>query len=121
MAKDNIPFHSVIFPCSLLGANDNYTLVHHLNSAEYLNYEVGEDGKPGKFSKSKGIGVFGDQISGIDINVEVWRYYLLMNRPESSDTNFLWTDLQTKNNNDLLPNLGNLCQRSLKFAYAKFE
>lgn len=54
MAKDNVPFHSVIFPSCLIGADDNYSCVRHLVSAEYLNYE------DSKFSKSRGIGVFGE-------------------------------------------------------------
>eukprot|EP00731_Ephydatia_muelleri_P037950 Em0608g3a len=49
MAKDNVPFHTVVFPSTLLGSNDNYTLLHHISSTEYLNYE------DGKFSKSRGI------------------------------------------------------------------
>jgi methionyl-tRNA synthetase len=49
--QDNIPFHTVIFPCSLLGAQDNYTLLHHISTTEYLNYEGG------KFSKSRSVGM----------------------------------------------------------------
>jgi methionyl-tRNA synthetase len=56
MGKDNIPFHTVIFPCSLLGTNEAWTLLHHISTTEYLNYE------DGKFSKSRGVGVFGDSI-----------------------------------------------------------
>ena len=52
IGKDNIPFHTVIFPSSLLGSGKNWTMLHHMSSTEYLNYESG------KFSKSKGIGVF---------------------------------------------------------------
>jgi methionyl-tRNA synthetase len=76
MAKDNVPFHSVIFPCSLIGTNNNYTLVNHLSSTEYLNYE------DGKFSKSRGIGVFGNDAIETDIPADVWRFYLLFIRPE---------------------------------------
>jgi len=76
MAKDNIPFHTVVFPASLIGTGEPWTLLHHINSCEYLNYE------DGKFSKSRGIGVFGDDAGKTDIPVEVWRYYLLVNRPE---------------------------------------
>lgn len=54
MAKDNVPFHSILFPASLKGTNDRWTLVSHLISTEYLNYE------DGKFSKSRGVGVFGN-------------------------------------------------------------
>ena len=47
MGKDNIPFHTIIFPSSLLGTGDKYTLLHHIAVTEYLNYENG------KFSKSR--------------------------------------------------------------------
>jgi methionyl-tRNA synthetase len=46
---------------------------------------------------------------------EVWRYYLLINRPENQDTVFLWSDFIAKNNNELLANLGNFSNRILKF------
>ena len=102
MGKDNVPFHTVIFPSSLLGTNDNYTMLHHVSVTEYLNYE------DGKFSKSRGLGVFGDDVQQTNIPVEVWRYYLLTNRPEISDTVFKWDDFQAKNNNELMFNVGNL-------------
>lgn len=47
--------------------------------------------------------------------MQVWRYYLLANRPESADSKFLWTDLAVKNNTELLNNLGNFCHRTLSF------
>ena len=55
-----------------------------------------------KFSKSKGIGVFGDQAESTGVPSEVWRYYLLANRPETSDTDFKWDDFIARNNNELL-------------------
>jgi len=83
MGKDNITFHTVIFPCTLLGTLEDYTLLHHISSTEYLNYEIDEKtGKPKKFSKTNHIGVFGDDVMSTGIPVEVWRYYLLINRPE---------------------------------------
>lgn len=109
MGKDNVPFHTVIFPCSLIGTNENYTLIHRISTTEYLNYEGG------KFSKTDGVGIFGDGAIESGINAEVYRFYLLANRPEVSDTVFSWDDLATKNNNQLLANVGNLCNRVLKF------
>jgi methionyl-tRNA synthetase len=109
MGKDNILFHTVIFPCSLIGSGDDWTLLKNISSTEYLNYE------DGKFSKSNGVGVFGDNAIETGIPVEIYRYYLLSNRPETSDTVFKWSDLADKNNNELLPNLGNLFNRLLKF------
>ncbi|KAM6039045.1 methionine--tRNA ligase, cytoplasmic isoform 2-T2 [Chlamydotis macqueenii] len=109
MAKDNIPFHSVIFPCSLLGADDNYTLVNHLIATEYLNYE------DGKFSKSRGVGVFGDMAKDTGIPADIWRFYLLYLRPEGQDSAFSWSDLMLKNNSELLNNLGNFINRAGMF------
>jgi len=116
MGKDNVPFHTVIFPSTLIGSQDNYTLLHHISTTEYLNYEAGL-----MFSKSRGTGVFADAARETRILPEVWRYYLLINRPEQSDTEFNWEDLATKINNELVANLGNLCNRSLKFIYDKFD
>lgn len=109
MAKDNVPFHTVIFPSCLLGTGQNYTLVQNLNATEYLNYEGT------KFSKSRGIGVFGDQAVQTGIPSDIWRFYLLYMRPESTDTQFFWNDFMMKNNSELLNNLGNFINRSLKF------
>jgi methionyl-tRNA synthetase len=39
MGKDNVPFHTIIFPSSLIGTNEPYTLLHHVSTTEYLNYE----------------------------------------------------------------------------------
>ncbi|KAK5608807.1 Methionine--tRNA ligase, cytoplasmic, partial [Crenichthys baileyi] len=109
MAKDNVPFHSVVFPCSLLGAQDNYTLVNHLVATEYLNYE------DTKFSKSRGVGVFGDMAMDTGIPSDVWRFYLLYVRPEGQDSAFSWGDMALKNNSELLNNLGNFINRGGMF------
>lgn len=109
MGKDNVPFHTVMFPSALLGTGENWTLMKSISVTEYLNYEAG------KFSKSKGIGVFGNDVKDTNIPSEVWRYYLLTNRPEVSDTLFTWTDLQAKLNTELLNNLGNFINRVLSF------
>jgi methionyl-tRNA synthetase len=55
--------------------------------------------------------VFGTDAVETGIPVEVWRYYLLANRPEAQDTDFKWSDLQARNNNELLKNLGNFVNR----------
>lgn len=115
MGKDNIPFHSIIFPCSLLGTGEDWTLVNHISTTEYLNYESG------KFSKSRNVGVFGNNVRDSGIPVEVWRYYLLASRPESSDSTFLWKDFITKNNSELLANIGNFVNRIVKFINAKYD
>ena len=115
MGKDNVTFHTVIFPSTLIGSKQNWTLLHHLSTTEYLNYEKT------KFSKSKGVGVFGDQAESTGIASEVWRYYLLANRPETSDTDFKWDDFIARNNNELLANLGNLVNRILVFTENNFK
>ncbi|XP_035242728.1 methionine--tRNA ligase, cytoplasmic [Anguilla anguilla] len=115
MAKDNVPFHSVVFPCSLLGAQDNYTLVNHLIATEYLNYE------DTKFSKSRGVGVFGDMAKDTGIPADVWRFYLLYLRPEGQDSAFSWADMALKNNSELLNNLGNFINRAGMFVTRFFE
>lgn len=76
---------------------------------------------PLKFSKTRNIGVFGDDAMNTGIPSEVWRYFLLSNRPENQDTVFLWNDFVAKNNNELLANLGNFSNRALKFASATFD
>ena len=61
MGKDNVPFHSVIFPSTCIGSNLDWTLVHKMSTTQYLNYE------DGKFSKSNGVGVFGDNVQSLNI------------------------------------------------------
>ncbi|RVW68080.1 putative methionine--tRNA ligase [Vitis vinifera] len=109
MGKDNVPFHTVMFPSTLIGTGENWTLMKSISVTEYLNYEAG------KFSKSKGVGVFGNDVKDTKIPAEVWRYYLLTNRPEVSDSLFTWVDLQAKLNTELLNNLGNFINRVLSF------
>ncbi|KAL2181494.1 tRNA synthetases class I (M)-domain-containing protein [Thermothelomyces heterothallicus CBS 202.75] len=115
MGKDNVPFHTIIFPASQIGTGENWTKLKTLSTAEYLNYEGG------KFSKSKGVGVFGNNARETGIDPDIWRYYLLSRRPETSDSEFKWEEFVDANNNDLLKNLGNLCQRVVKFCQAKLE
>lgn len=115
MGKDNITFHTVIFPSTLIGTGQPWTKLHHISTTEYLNYEKDAQGHALKFSKSRGTGVFGDHVIELGIPSEVWRYYLLANRPENQDTIFLWSDFIARNNNELLANLGNFSNRALKF------
>jgi methionyl-tRNA synthetase len=109
IGKDNIPFHTVIFPSSLLGSGRDWTMLHHMSSTEYLNYESG------KFSKSKGVGVFGNDAMESGIPADVWRFYIFFNRPEKSDYTFTWSEFQDKVNGELIGNLGNLVNRTLTF------
>lgn len=74
-------------------------------ASEYLNYESG------KFSKSRNVGVFGNTASEIGVPADVWRYYLIGNRPETGDSVFVWKEFVAKNNSELLNNLGNFVNR----------
>ncbi|MDR1230219.1 MAG: methionine--tRNA ligase [Spirochaetaceae bacterium] len=109
IGKDNIPFHTVIFPSSLLGTGEKWTMLHHMSSSEYLNYESG------KFSKSEGRGVFGTDVMNSGIPSDVWRFYIYYTRPEKSDALFTWKDFAEKVNAELIGNLGNLVNRTLSF------
>ncbi len=109
IGKDNIPFHTVIFPSSLLATGENWTMLHHMSSTEYLNYEGG------KFSKSLGVGIFGNDVMDTGVPSDVWRFYMFYNRPEKSDVMFSWSDFQEKVNGELIGNLSNLVNRTLTF------
>jgi methionyl-tRNA synthetase len=74
----------------------------------------------GKFSKGRGVGVFGNEVQGLGIPADVFRYYLLSIRPEQSDADFRWSDLAARNNGELVNNLGNFCHRTLDFVARKF-
>jgi methionyl-tRNA synthetase len=80
-----------------------------MSSTEYLNYESG------KFSKTRGIGVFGTDAVETGIPADVWRFYIFYNRPEKADALFTWKDFQEKVNGELIGNLGNLVNRTLSF------
>ncbi|GMM33249.1 methionine--tRNA ligase [Saccharomycopsis crataegensis] len=115
MGKDNVSFHSIIFPASLIGTGDDWTKNYHIDTTEYLQYEGG------KFSKSEKIGVFGDQAKETGISASVWRYYLINVRPETSDSQFSWDDFVRCNNTELLNNLGNFSNRLIKFVNKNYK
>ena len=115
IGKDNIPFHTVIFPCTLLGSPHEWTKLHHMSSTEYLNYE------DGKFSKSRGVGVFGSDAIETGIPADAWRFYIFYNRPEKQDYQFTWKDFMEKLNGELIGNLGNLVNRTLLFVNKYYE
>ena len=115
IGKDNIPFHTVIFPCTLLGSGHNYTKLFHMSSTEYLNYE------DGKFSKSLGVGVFGTDAIESGIPSDAWRFYIFYNRPEKQDFQFTWKDFMEKMNSELIGNLGNLVNRTVLFVQKYYD
>jgi len=115
MGKDNIPFHTILFPCFLIGTDDDYTLMSEISVNEYLNYESG------MFSKSRNIGVFGDDARSTGIKADLWRYYLMMGRPETNDYQFTWKDFQARVNSELVANIGNLINRTFTFINNFFD
>ncbi|KAI1108269.1 methionyl-tRNA synthetase [Nemania sp. NC0429] len=96
-----------------IGTKESWTKLHHLSTTEYLTYEGG------KFSKSRNIGVFGDSAQKTGVASDVWRFFLVSHRPESSDTEFTWDLFINDNNNLLLKNLGNFVSRVLKFVNSR--
>jgi len=112
IGKDNIPFHTLLFPGELI-ANGGYTLPYNVVGLQYLNYEKG------KFSKSKGHGVFCENLININLDVDYWRFYLTFIIPETSDTEFLWKSFQERINKELVGNFGNFINRTLSFIYNK--
>ncbi|KAI0710221.1 methionyl-tRNA synthetase [Earliella scabrosa] len=114
MGKDNVYFHVIYFPSVQLGDGRPWTMLHHLSTTEYLNYEGG------KFSKSHNRGVFGPAAKETGIPPSVWRYYLISTRPETADAMFSWADCIAANNNILLNNFGNFINRALKFVTSQY-
>ena len=113
MGKDNVPFHTLSFPATLLGSGEPWKLVDYIKSFNYLNYEGGQ------FSTSRGRGVFMDQALDI-LPADVWRWWLLSHAPESSDAEFTWENFQAAVNKDLSDVLGNFVSRVTKFCRSKF-
>ena len=113
MGKDNVPFHTLSFPATILGSNEPWKLVDYIKSFNYLNYDGGQ------FSTSRGRGVFMDQALEI-LPADYWRWWLLSHAPESSDAEFTWVNFQASVNKDLADVLGNFVSRITKFCRSKF-
>lgn len=112
LGKDNIPFHSIIWPAILMGYG-GMNLPYDIPANEYLMF------RGGKLSKSRG--------GAIDIpsvlkhfDADVLRYYLSAVMPDTHDSEFTWTDFETKVNNELASNLGNYWHRSLSFTFKNY-
>jgi methionyl-tRNA synthetase len=128
MGKDNIPFHTVGFPTTLLGVNEKvdakgnwssasnapWKLVDELKGFNYLDYYGG------KFSTSQGRGVFMDHALEL-LPADYWRWWITANSPETSDATFAWEQFQAQVNSDLADVLGNFVNRICKFAETRFE
>ncbi len=113
MGKDNVPFHTLSFPATIIGSQEPWKLVDYIKSFNYLNYDGGQ------FSTSRGRGVFMDQALEI-LPPDYWRWWLLSHAPESSDAEFTWENFQTDVNKDLADVLGNFVSRITKFCRSKF-
>lgn len=105
--KDNITFHSIIFPGLLLSLEDNYKLPDIIVSSEYLNFNEQ------KFSKSKGIGLTILEATE-KYNIDTLRFHLIRNGPEVRDSNFSEEEY-FRTHNEINNKLGNFINRTLKF------
>ncbi len=115
IGKDNIPFHTIFWPGTLIAAHQlGYVLPHNVVGYEYLNWE-GE-----KFSTSRGIGLFSDEALDL-FPADYWRYYLASILPEYKDSNFDWNDFQNRINGELIGNYGNLFYRATYFLEKNFN
>ncbi|MHA1104104.1 MAG: methionine--tRNA ligase [Promethearchaeota archaeon] len=119
IGKDNIIFHLIIFPGLLIGYNkdkaeeDKFVLPYNVSSTEWLMYENT------KFSKSRGVGIWIDDALEL-APLDYWRFSLLYNRPETSDTSFLWKEFEN-NIKALNDNIGNFIHRTLIFIEKQFK
>jgi len=114
MGKDNIPFHTVGFPVTVMGSDEPWKLVDQLKGFNYINYYGG------KFSTSQKRGVFMDTALEI-LPADYWRYYLIANAPEGSDSNFTWEHFAGVVNKDLADVLGNFVNRITRFCASRFD
>ncbi|MDI5964252.1 methionine--tRNA ligase [Streptomyces sp. SL13] len=113
MAKDNVPFHTVMFPATLLGTRAAWKKVDFVKAFNWLNYYGG------KFSTSQRRGVFTDAALEV-LPADYWRYFLMANAPESDDTSFTWELFAAGVNKDLADTLGNFVNRVLSFSRKRF-
>ncbi|MGI5436654.1 methionine--tRNA ligase [Streptomyces shenzhenensis] len=113
MAKDNVPFHTVMFPATELGVREPWKKVDYVKAFNWLTYYGG------KFSTSQKRGVFTDQALEI-LPADYWRYFLIANAPESDDASFTWEHFTATVNKDLADTLGNFVNRVLSFSKKRF-
>lgn len=112
MGKDNVPFHSISFPATLLGTGEGWTFVDYLKGMSFLTYEGG------KFSKSENRGIFAEDAVK-EFPSDYWRYWLMSNAPEGSDSSFSFELFAAVINKDLNGVLGNFVSRVLKMTASK--
>ncbi|MEA3476252.1 MAG: methionine--tRNA ligase [Candidatus Cloacimonadota bacterium] len=114
IGKDNIPFHTIIWPAVLMGQDEDYILPYDVPANEYLNLE----GR--KISTSKNWAVWINEYLE-DFPADPLRYYLAANAPENKDCDFVWKEFQEKYNTDLANILGNFANRVFKFSKRYFD
>ncbi len=114
MGKDNVAFHTVSFPATILGSDEPWKTVDKLKAFNWLSWYGG------KFSTSQKRGVFMDQALEL-LPADYWRWYLTAYAPEGGDAQFTWEHFQNVINTDLANVLGNFVNRILKFANARFD
>ncbi len=122
MGKDNIVFHTIIWPSMLLGygaggevgaGRGRLELPYDVVSSEFLTME----GR--KFSASRGVAIHvNDFLSRYE--ADPLRYFLTAAGPETNDTDFTWTDFVRRNNDELVAKWGNLVHRTVTSAYRNF-
>ena len=112
--KDNIPFHTVIYPSLLMAIDENIDLPDHIISCEYVNMNNE------KMSKSKGNLISINELTSM-FDKDSIRYFMLANGPENKDTNFSMQDFITNHNKFLVGTLGNFVNRNLSFMNKKFD
>ena len=113
MGKDNVYFHTLSFPSTLIGSGEPWKKVDSLKSYNWLTYYGG------KFSTSMGVGIFTDTALEL-LPADYWRYYLMARVPESDDSAFTWKDFQSVVNKDLADVLGNFINRTLQLTHKHF-
>jgi methionyl-tRNA synthetase len=114
MGKDNVAFHTLSFPATIVGSGQPWKLVDYLKAYNWLNWYGG------KFSTSSKRGVFMDAALEIAPS-DTWRWYLSANAPEGSDTSFTWEQFQSAVNSDLANVFGNFVNRIMKFCDSKMD
>ncbi len=114
LAKDNIPFHSIIWPSILIGYDESLNLPYDIPANEYLCLS-GE-----QFSKSRSVAIWLPDILK-KFNPDAIRYYLSINMPENKDSNWLWNDFVAKNNDELVGTYGNFIHRVITFTQKNFS
>jgi methionyl-tRNA synthetase len=114
LGKDNVPFHAVSFPATLIGSGEPWKTVDVIKGFHWLIYDGG------KFSTSRGRGIFTDQALQ-ELPADLWRWWLIANAPETSDTDFTIARFVTDVNKDLADIFGNLVNRIVSFAHQAFD